>query len=122
MLHTEISQEEYTKQIKEFYSIKKETKKQMDKTLQFSEGIYIEIYDKEYLQDPTTKVIDGSEFQEWVKIDIPPMFGKQVSDFNETGILIGFAYSFVDYYYIIILPNEGKVVYWSCVGKIELVK
>ena len=94
----------------------------MDKTLQFSEGIYIEIYDKEYLQDPTTKVLDGSEFQEWVKIDIPPMFGKQVSDFNETGILIGFAYSFVDYYYIIILPNEGKVVYWSCVGKIELVK
>ena len=122
MLHTEISQEEYTKQIKEFYSIKKETKKQMDKTLQFSEGIYIKIYDKEYLQDPTTKVLDGSEFQEWVKIDIPPMFGKQVSDFNETGILIGFAYSFVDYYYIIILPNEGKVVYWSCVGKIELVK
>ena len=122
MLHTEISQEEYKKQIKEFYSIKKETKKQMDKTLQFSEGIYIEIYDKEYLQDPTTKVLDGSEFQEWVKIDIPPMFGKQVSDFNETGILIGFAYSFVDYYYIIILPNEGKVVYWSCVGKIELVK
>lgn len=111
--YKDITLEEYQQYLKEWQEDKIAN---IGRTLdidEWDEGICINIMDGAYLSNPNTTMINGDSFPEWVH-ELGNHFGERCDE----GVLIGFQYSFEDYYYII-LKDNGKRMYSSCVGDIE---
>ena len=96
-----------------------------DETTIFDEGEDVEIRDKEGLLQRKYKYpLNNNEFEDWF-YESANNFGKKVKvDIDDSGeiyTLVGMAYSYLDYYYVLERDRDGKKLYSSCVGKLNFI-
>ncbi len=111
MHYWEISSENYIKEqdlfFDEYYSKKRPLKIQ-----DYSEGLEVEVFDPKELLNGHK--LDGSPYPKWIP-DVANSLGKRYKQ----GILIGFCYSFIDYYYILLDVQSYKIKYENCLTILE---
>lgn len=92
----------------------------INKNCKYDEGEEIQIYNGKDLADNKIKDGFGKDFPEWFR-NIGTLFGRKVKmDDNKIYTLIGVAYTYLDYYYIVESNSHHKEL-WSCVGGIKIV-
>lgn len=92
----------------------------LNKDFEYDEGEEVEIYDGEELANNKIKDGFGKDFPEWFR-NIGTLFGRKVKmNDNKIYTLVGVAYTYLDYYYIVENSNHNKEM-WSCVGGIKIV-
>lgn len=102
--------EEYIKRMEDWYE-------KGPTPFSFDEGEFIEVFGANQILNDTD--LTGQPFPEFIK-EAAKHFGEDVEIETNTCILVGIAYSYMDWYYIV--DDTEERWYESCVSKIKFLE
>lgn len=102
--------EEYIKRMEDWYE-------KEPAPFLFDEGEFIEVFDANQIFNDTD--LTGHPFPDFIK-EAAKHFGEDVEVETNTGTLVGIAYSYMDWYYIVDYTEDR--IYESCVSKIKFLE